>query len=150
MLGKPNRFFDNINEFINIMAQHFAAFSLIVKDYDEAISYYTEILNFKLIEDTTLAPGKRWVLVAPPGAKETKMLLAKASGEEQLAAVGNQTGGRVGFFLNTTKFWADFKDMKTKGVKFLEEPREEPYATVVVFEDLYGNQWDFLQPKVQP
>ncbi|MEH6403831.1 MAG: VOC family protein [Sneathiella sp.] len=129
------------------MAQHFAAFSLLVKDYDEAISYYTEILDFELIEDTTLAPGKRWVLVAPPGAKETKMLLAKANGDAQQKALGNQTGGRVGFFLNTTDFWTDFERMKTKGVKFLEEPREESYATVVVFEDLYGNRWDFLQPK---
>ena len=129
------------------MAQHFAAFSFIVKDYDEAISYYTEFLNFDLIEDTTLAPGKRWVLIAPPGAKETKMLLAKANGDAQQTALGNQTGGRVSFFLNTTDFWTDFERMKTKGVKFCEEPREETYATVVVFEDLYGNRWDFLQPK---
>lgn len=126
--------------------KHLANVTLVVRDYDEAISYYTQKLGFKLIADVNLGDGKRWVLVAPEGS-ECNLVLGKAVGDEQKAAIGNQTGGRVFLFLHTNDFWVDYKSMQEKGVVFKEEPREEAYGTVVVFEDLYGNLWDLLQLK---
>lgn len=128
------------------MKQKLAAVSIVVKDYDEAIDYYTRCLGFDLIEDVELSADKRWVLVAPKGASESRILLARAANDEQLGRVGNQTGGRVFLFLHTDDFWRDYKAMKNQGVVFVESPREEVYGTVVVFEDLYGNRWDLVQP----
>lgn len=131
------------------MKQHIGAISLLVKDYDEAISFYTEKLNFELLEDTDRGGGKRWVVVAPPGSSETRLLLAKAVSPTQEFSIGNQTGGRVFLFLHTDNFWRDYESMKANGVHFLEEPRTETYGMVVVFEDLYGNKWDLLEQKPQ-
>ncbi len=119
--------------------------ALLVRDYDEAIAFYTQMLGFELVEDTNLGGGKRWVQVAPKQSAGTALLLAKASNEKQQCAVGDQAGGRVWLFLHTDDFWRDYRAMQTAGVNFCETPREEPYATVVVFEDLYGNKWDLLQ-----
>ena len=124
---------------------HIAHIALLVRDYDEAIAYYTGVLGFALIEDKNLGGGKRWVLVAPPGARETRLLLAKAASPEQAARVGDQAGGRVFLFLQTDDFARDYAAFKAHGVKFLETPRDEAYGTVAVFEDLYGNRWDLLQ-----
>lgn len=121
------------------------AVTLVVKDYDEAIDFYTNKLDFELIEDTRLTDEKRWVLIAPRGAKETRLLLAKAANAEQSKSIGNQTGGRVFLFLQTDNFWNEYQSMKEKGVVFCETPREESYGTVVVFQDLCGNKWDLLQ-----
>jgi catechol 2,3-dioxygenase-like lactoylglutathione lyase family enzyme len=122
--------------------------ALVVQDYDEAISYFTEKLNFELIEDTYLPDqDKRWVVVAPPGSKGTTVLLARASYPEQTSRVGNQTGGRVFLFLTTDDFWRDYEDMKAAGVTFIREPEEHEYGIVSVFEDLYGNRWDLIQRK---
>ena len=129
------------------MKQHIAHFALVVEDYDDAIDFYTKKLNFDLIEDTILSEEKRWILVAPKGSKETKILLAKAANEEQKSRIGNQTSGRVFLFLYTDNFWRDYKNMTDLGVKFVREPIEQIYGTVAVFEDLYGNQWDLLEPK---
>lgn len=129
------------------MQQQIANIALVVDDYDEAIRFYTKKLNFTLIEDTALSPSKRWVLVAPPGSKECRLLLAKAANEEQKSRVGNQTGGRVFLFLFTDDFWRDYNNMLEKDIKFVRPPSEEEYGTVAVFEDLYGNLWDFIQPK---
>lgn len=129
------------------MPQSLAQLSLLVNDYDEAIAWYTGRLGFALREDTPLGGGKRWVVVAPPGSDGTGLLLAQATTDEQRAAVGRQAGGRVFLFLRTDDFWSDYRRMLAAGVTFREAPREEPYATVVVFEDLYGNPWDLLQPK---
>ncbi|MFI0939054.1 VOC family protein [Streptomyces sp. NPDC021020] len=120
--------------------------AVVVHDYDEAIAYYTRALGFELREDTPRADGSRWVVVAPPGARETCLLLARASTPEQSARVGDQTGGRVGLFLTTDDFDGAYKRMVAEGVVFEEEPRYEPYGAVVVFRDLYGNRWDLLQP----
>src|SRR5215213_10245356 len=128
------------------MNQIIAHVALVVKDYDEAIEFYTGKLNFRLIEDTRLTEEKRWVLVAPPGAKECCLLLAKAANEKQINAIGNQTGGRVFLFLFTDDFWRDYKSMIEKGIRFVREPHEEEYGTVAVFADLYGNLWDLVQP----
>ena len=128
------------------MTQLIANITLVVSDYDEAIAFYVDALGFELLEDTQLSDMKRWVRVAPPGA-ETALLLAKADGPEQAAAIGNQTGGRVGFFLHTDDFARDHAAMLSKGVKFQEEPRHEPYGTVAVFEDPFGNLWDLIEPK---
>ena len=125
--------------------QRIAALALLVDDYDRAITYYTQVLGFRLIEDTPQGPGKRFVRVAPPGDSETALLLAKAAKPEQVARIGDQTGGRVFLFLNTDDFWRDYNDYKAKGVDFTESPREETYGTVVVFRDLYGNLWDLVQ-----
>ncbi|CAM3079856.1 VOC family protein [Rariglobus hedericola] len=125
--------------------QHLSALSLLVRDYDEALAYYTGSLGFTLIEDTPMTPEKRWVVVAPPGSRETRLLLAKAKNASELAALGNQSGGRVFLFLQTDDFDRDYRAYLAKGVKFLEAPRHETYATVAVFEDLYGNRWDLLQ-----
>jgi catechol 2,3-dioxygenase-like lactoylglutathione lyase family enzyme len=127
------------------MPQKIGYVSLLVRDYDEAIKYFTEMLLFDLVEDTPLADGRRWVLVAPPGSNETRILLAKAATPEQAARIGDQAGGRVLLFLHTDDFWRDYDDMKWRGVRFRETPRREDYGTVAVFEDLYGNRWDLLQ-----
>ncbi len=129
------------------MHQYIARIALVVNDYDEAIKFYTQRLNFQLIEDTPLSETKRWVVVSPPGATECKLLLAKAANAEQHHAVGNQTGGRVFLFLYTDDFWRDYHDMLQKGIEFVRAPSEETYGTVAVFKDLYGNLWDFIQPK---
>ena len=129
------------------MPQKIGYVSLLVRDYDEAIKYFTEMLLFDLVEDTPLADGRRWVLVAPPGSSETRILLAKAATPEQDARIGDQAGGRVLLFLHTDDFWRDYDDMKWRGVRFRETPRREDYGTVAVFEDLYGNRWDLLQPR---
>lgn len=127
------------------MNQKIGYITLLVTDYDEAISFYTEKLGFILIEDTALGQDKRWILIAPQGSKESCLLLAKASSLEQNSRIGNQTGGRVFLFLHTDDFWRDYQNMLAKEVGFLEAPRKEPYGTVAVFEDLYGNKWDLLQ-----
>jgi len=119
--------------------------TLLVKDYDEAIRYFTHSLGFQLVEDAQLTDTKRWVLVAPSGSPGTRLLLAKAVTAEQLSKVGNQTGGRVFMFLHTEDFWRDYEAMRSRGVTFLEVPRHEPYGIVAVFQDLYGNKWDLLQ-----
>lgn len=124
-----------------------ALVTLVVRDYDEAIAFYRDALGFTLVEDTDRGDGSRWVVVRPGGgAGGTDLLLARAHGEEQSASVGAQTGGRVGFFLHTDDFARDHARMTAAGVRFLEEPRHEPYGSVAVFEDLYGNRWDLLQP----
>ena len=129
------------------MKQKIAHFDLLIKDYDSAIAFYTKKLNFDLVEDTVLSDTKRWVLVAPKGSTETSILLAKAADDEQKNRVGNQTGGRVFLFLYTDNFWRDYNNMLAEGINFIREPIEEIYGTVAVFEDLYGNQWDLLEPK---
>jgi catechol 2,3-dioxygenase-like lactoylglutathione lyase family enzyme len=125
---------------------HLGLVTLVVHDYDEAIAFYVGAVGFVLREDTLLADGKRWVVVAPPGAVETGLLLARAEDEAQRARVGDQTGGRVGLFLATDDFARDHALMLANGVVFDEEPRYEPYGTVAVFRDLYGNAWDLVQP----
>ncbi len=129
------------------MAQHLGALALLVSDYDEAIAWYTRALGFELVEDIDMGHGKRWVLMAPPGSCETRLLLARASTDEQAARVGNQTGGRVFLLLHTDDFQRDWQRMRAEGVRFREEPRHEAYGTVAVFEDLYGNAWDLLELK---
>ena len=129
------------------MAQMLAMVSLVVRDYDEAIAFYTGALKFKLIEDTDMGGGKRWVVVAPEGGGGASLLLARAVNAEQLAHVGNQTGGRVFLFLHTTDFWGDYRHMQAHGVQFMEQPRQESYGLVAVFFDIYGNKWDLIQPK---
>jgi catechol 2,3-dioxygenase-like lactoylglutathione lyase family enzyme len=128
------------------MKQNISCVALVVADYDEAISFYTQKLRFTLVEDTPMGGGKRWVVVTPPGSDGCNLLLAKAASPRQQDSVGNQTGGRVFLFLHTDDFWRDYRDMQTRGVRFTEEPRREDYGTVVVFEDLYGNKWDLVQP----
>lgn len=128
------------------MQHSLGAITLVVRDYDEAIAWYTRCLAFELIEDEPRGEGKRWVLLAPPGSGEkTRLLLARAATPEQQASVGNQTGGRVFLFLQVDDFAARYDAMRACGVRFCEQPREEAYGTVVVFEDLYGNRWDLLQ-----
>jgi lactoylglutathione lyase len=129
------------------MSQTIHHVALLVRDYDEAIAYFTQRLRFELVEDTELGGGKRWVLVAPPGRAGIALLLARAATPEQLDRVGNQTGGRVFLFLHTDDFWRDYRDMRSRGVQFTEEPRHEAYGTVAVFVDLYGNKWDLVEPK---
>jgi catechol 2,3-dioxygenase-like lactoylglutathione lyase family enzyme len=128
------------------MKQHLSAVALLVRDYDEAIAFYTQRLQFRVVADEQLSATKRWVVLSPPGASETQLLLAKADAPEQEQAVGNQAGGRVFLFLQTDDFWRDYHAMRAQDVLFLEEPRQEPYGTVAVFQDLYGNKWDLLQP----
>ena len=125
--------------------QTLGAITLVVRNYDEAIVYFTQALGFTLVEDTDLGGGKRWVLVRPPGAVETCLLLAQAVTPAQQAHVGNQTGGRVFLFLHTEDFWRDYHALRARGVHFVETPRAESYGTVAVFEDIYGNRWDLLQ-----
>lgn len=128
------------------MYQRIAHITLLVQDYDEAIQFYTEKLGFRLIEDTRLSETRRWVLVTPPGAKECCLLLAQPADDRQRPFVGNQTGGRVFLFLHTDNFQRDYNKMVASGVNFVSPPRKEPYGVVTVFEDLYGNQWDLLEP----
>lgn len=129
------------------MAQSIATVTLVVHDYDAAIGFYRDTLGFSLIADTPLGGGKRWVVVAPPGNSGARLLLAQADGAAQAARVGDQTGGRVGFFLETDDFERDHAAYIAKGVRFIEPPRHEPYGSVAVFEDLYGNRWDLIAPK---
>jgi len=122
--------------------------ALVVRDYDEAIAFFCEKLHFTLVEDTYQPEqDKRWVLVAPPGSSGTTLLLARASTPEQEEFIGRQSGGRVFLFLQTDDFWRDFNEMRASGIKFIREPKEAPYGTVAVFEDLYGNLWDLIQLK---
>lgn len=129
------------------MKQSIVHVALVVDDYDEAIRFYTEKLNFTLVEDTAQSETKRWVLVAPRGSEECRLLLAKGVGEEQRSRIGNQTGGRVFLFLQTDDFWRDYKDMLSRDIKFVREPKQEEYGTVAVFADLYGNLWDLVEFK---
>jgi len=120
--------------------------AVVVRDYDEAIDFYTNTLDFVLVDDSFVPEqNKRWVVIAPPGATESHILLARAVGEEQLSRVGNQTGGRVFLFLYTDDFWRDYRAYVDKGVEFVREPKVEEYGTVAVFRDLYGNQWDLIE-----
>ena len=128
------------------MVRSIALVTLVVRDYDEAIAFFTYALGFTLVEDTPLGADKRWVVVFPPASRGAALLLAKAATAEQLARVGGQTGGRVFLFLHTSDFWGDYHRMRSHGVVFAEEPRREPYGLVVVFLDLYGNKWDLVQP----
>jgi catechol 2,3-dioxygenase-like lactoylglutathione lyase family enzyme len=128
------------------MKQSIGYMALVVRDYDEAIDFYVGKLGFVLIEDTRIeAQNKRWVLIAPPGASGTQLLLARAVGEEQSSRVGNQAGGRVFLFLHTDDFWRDYEAYRERGVEFVRDPKDESYGTVAVFKDLYGNLWDLLQ-----
>ena len=129
------------------MRQHIGAVAIVVRDYDEAKRFYSEVLGFRVVEDTPQGGAKRWVLVAPPGSGETRLLLAEAATPEQATRIGDQTGGRVFLFLHTDDFWRDYHAFRARGVTFLEEPRDEPYGTVAVFTDLYGNRFDLLEPK---
>ncbi|TFZ57835.1 VOC family protein [Photobacterium damselae subsp. piscicida] len=128
-----------------LVQQQIGNVALVVENYDDAIEFYTQKLQFTLIEDTDLGNGKRWVQVSPPNSNGTNLLLAQASNQKQFNIIGNQTGGRVFLFLQTNDFWRDYNLMISNGVVFNEEPRVEEYGTVVVFQDLYGNKWDLLQ-----
>jgi catechol 2,3-dioxygenase-like lactoylglutathione lyase family enzyme len=130
------------------MTQRLGHVALLVREYDEAIAFYTHSLGFQLIEDTDLGDGKRWVLVRPPGSTGTDLLLARAVTPEQASRIGNQTGGRVFLFLHTDDFWRDYRAMTARGINFVRPPKEESYGTVAVFEDLYGNKWDLIQPRL--
>ena len=128
------------------MLQSIIHIALVVKDYDEAIEFYTKKLHFTLVEDTYQPEqDKRWVVVAPPGSMGTTILLAKASKQEQEPFIGNQAGGRVFLFLGTDDFWRDYNEMKAKGITFVRDPKEQEYGVVAVFQDLYGNRWDLIQ-----
>ncbi|GAA2148016.1 VOC family protein [Kitasatospora kazusensis] len=126
---------------------HIGLTTLLVRDYDEAIAFYVGAVGFELREDSPRGDGGRWVVVAPRGSRETGLLLARPGRPEQVARIGDQTGGRVGLFLNTEDFAGDHRRMTEAGVVFLEEPRHEAYGSVAVFTDLYGNRWDLIQPK---
>ena len=129
------------------MYQRIALIAIVVKDYDKAIAFYTQKLNFELVEDTYLPEeDKRWVVVSPPGAKECQLLLARAKNEQEAKAIGHQSGGRVFLFLYTDDFWRDYEKMKAKNIHFVRPPKKAAYGTVAVFEDLYGNLWDLLEP----
>jgi catechol 2,3-dioxygenase-like lactoylglutathione lyase family enzyme len=128
------------------MPQSIAQLTLVVRSYDEALAFYTQKLGFDLLEDIPLPDNKRWILVSPANAHSAALLLAEAATPEQSLAIGNQTGGRVFLFLHTDDFWRDYKTYQSRGVRFLETPREETFGTVAVFEDLYGNKWDLLEP----
>lgn len=127
------------------MSQAITRVAVVVRDYDEAIAYFTSSLGFELLEDTPMGSGKRWVVVAPQGSTGTAIVLARAANAEQESRIGNQTGGRVLLFLHTDDFDRDYGLMKARGVRFTEEPRRESFGTAVVFEDLYGNRWDLVQ-----
>jgi len=132
------------------MRQAIIHVALVVRDYDEAIDYYCQKLHFTLVEDSYQPEqDKRWVVVAPPGSNGTSLLLARASTPEQEVSIGNQTGGRVFLFLSTDDFWRDYNEMLSAGIRFVREPKNAPYGTVAVFEDLYGNLWDLIQPNNQ-
>ncbi len=128
------------------MPQTLAHVTLLVRDYEEALAFFIGVLGFRVIEDTSLAAGKRWLVVAPPGSGGTGLLLAQADTPEQVQQIGKQGGGRVFLFLHTDDFWRDYGLMQASDVKFLETPRHDSYGIVAVFEDLYGNKWDLLQP----
>lgn len=128
------------------MNQRIAHIALLVADYDEAIRFYTEKLNFSVVEDTVLSPVKRWVVIRPPGLPSCDLLLARAATEEQRTRIGNQTGGRVFLFLYTDDFWRDFNRLGEQEIAVVRGPAEEAYGTVAVFKDLYGNLWDLIQP----
>jgi catechol 2,3-dioxygenase-like lactoylglutathione lyase family enzyme len=129
------------------MKQSIIHVALVVRDYDEAIAFFCQKLHFELVEDTYQpAQDKRWVVVAPPGSNGTTLLLARASTPAQEASVGDQTGGRVFLFLSTDDFWRDYNEMLAAGIQFVREPKSESYGTVAVFEDLYGNLWDLIEP----
>jgi catechol 2,3-dioxygenase-like lactoylglutathione lyase family enzyme len=133
------------------MKQSIVHVALVVRDYDEAIDFYTQKLKFELIEDTYQPEqDKRWVVVAPPGSSGTSLLLARAATPEQETFIGRQSGGRVFLFLNSDDFWRDYNDMRSKGIEFVREPAVQPYGTVAVFKDLYGNLWDLLELNKQP
>lgn len=125
--------------------RHIGLVTLVVRDYDEAKAWYRDVLGFVEMEDTARSEEKRWVVVAPSEGAGTGLLLAKGANERQRERVGDQTGGRVFLFLHTDDFWRDYRALKERGVRFCEQPREESYGTVVVFQDLYGNRWDLLQ-----
>jgi catechol 2,3-dioxygenase-like lactoylglutathione lyase family enzyme len=129
------------------MNQHIAHIALVVDNYDEAIQFYTKKLNFVLLEDTKLSETKRWVMVKPTGDGQCCLLLAQAATDEQKSRIGNQTGGRVFLFLYTDDFWRDYNNMLEQKINFVRPPVNEPYGTVAVFEDLYGNLWDLIEPK---
>lgn len=130
------------------MNQSIVHVALVVSDYDQAIDFYTKKLHFTLIEDTYQPEqDKRWVVVSPPNSTGASLVLAQASKPEQEAFIGNQTGGRVFLFLKTDDFWRDYNDMVSKGIRFVREPKNEPYGTVAVFEDLYGNLWDLIEKR---
>ena len=130
------------------MKQFLGLVALVVRDYDEALAFYVDTLGFTLVEDTYIPEqDKRWVVVAPHNAAESRLLLARAVGDEQASRIGNQTGGRVFLFLYTDDFWRDFTAYKARGVRFVREPKEHGYGTVAVFADLYGNLWDLVEPK---
>ena len=132
------------------MKQSLGLVSLIVRDYDEALAFFVGKLGFVLVEDSFVPEqAKRWVVISPPGAMESRLLLARASTPEQEARIGSQTGGRVCLFLYTDDFWRDYERYKAQGIAFVREPKNEPYGTVAVFQDLYGNLWDFLEPTEQ-
>lgn len=131
---------------INDIQQRIAQLALLVNDYDEAIAFYRDKLQFRLVEDSVLSPTKRWVVMSPPGNSTTCLLLAKAANEEQQSRVGNQTGGRVFLFLYTDDFQRDYEYYLSVGIKFVRPPSKEEYGTVAVFEDLYGNLWDLIEP----
>jgi catechol 2,3-dioxygenase-like lactoylglutathione lyase family enzyme len=128
------------------MPQSLAHVTLLVRDYEEALAFFTDSLGFRVVEDSPLPGNKRWLVVAPPGSRSASLLLAQAATPEQQEQVGHQAGGRVFLFLHTDDFWRDYRLMQAANVKFLEQPRQESYGTVAVFEDLYGNKWDLLQP----
>ena len=128
------------------MDQRIAHIAIVVKDYDEAIEFYTRKLKFNLIEDTRITDTKRWVLLSPPGSGSCQLLLARAASEEQSSRIGNQTGGRVFLFLYTDDFYRDYHRMREEEIRFIREPAVEPYGIVAVFQALYGNLWDLIQP----
>lgn len=128
------------------MKRRIAQIALVVRDYDEAIEFYTQKLDFNLLEDTQLSEEKRWVVIAPPGATECSLLLAKAANEEQSKSIGNQAGGRVFLFMFTDDFWRDYQKMQDQNIQFVRPPAEHEYGTVAVFSDLYGNLWDLIEP----
>ena len=132
------------------MTRALAQVTLVVRDYDEAIAFFTNVMRFQLVEDTPLTATKRWVVVAPSTGRGAAILLAKAASADQTNHVGNQTGDRVSFFLETDDFWSDHSHLTASGVTFAEPPREEPYGTVAVFRDLYGNKWDLIERKCGP
>jgi catechol 2,3-dioxygenase-like lactoylglutathione lyase family enzyme len=129
------------------MPRALAHIALVVRDYDEAIAWFTRVLGFELLEDTDQGQGKRWVLVAPPESSGTTLLLARAATPDQTTRIGDQTGGRVFLFLHTDDFWRDYRSLQAHNVKFVREPKEEEYGTVAVFADLYGNLWDLIERK---
>jgi catechol 2,3-dioxygenase-like lactoylglutathione lyase family enzyme len=130
------------------MKQSLALTAVVVREYDEALAFYVGTLGFTLVEDRYVPEqDKRWVVIAPPGASESRLLLARAVGDEQKSRIGNQTGGRVFLFLDTDDFWRDYEAYRAKGVVFVREPAEQPYGTVAVFRDLYGNLWDLVERK---